>query len=513
MLDALMEIALDLTASLSTETRYNRLIAAVRRVLPCDAAALLRFENGLLVPVVAEGLVPEALGRRFDPEEYPRLKAILASAGPVRFAEDDARPDPYDDLIEGVTSADPRVHSCMGCSLMVGGDLVGVLTVDALQPGAFDAVEDQAVATLAALAAAAIRTASLIEALEQLASRRGDVAKQLVAEALARGGGEIIGQSDAIQAMKTEMENVAGSDLTVLITGETGTGKELVARTIHARSARAGHPLVYINCAALPETIAESELFGHCKGAFTGATGNRAGKFELADGGTLFLDEVGELPLSIQPKLLRALQFGEIQRVGDDREHRVDVRLLAATNRDLQAGVKAGQFRADLYHRLSVYLIDVPPLRARAGDIAMLAGFFLDRARVQLGLGQVKLAAGARAALERSTWPGNVRELEHVLLRGAIRASAGRRGEAIIIEAAHLDLDVAATAPLAVPAVVETPGLASVSFREATDAYQRALIARAVEEADGNWAAAARLLGLDRSNLHRITHRLGMKSR
>ncbi len=511
MLDALMEIALDLTASLSTETRYLRLIAAVRRVLPCDAVALLRLEQGQLVPVVAEGLVPEALGRRFDPDEHPRLKAILASHVPVRFPADDPRPDPYDDLVAGVAAEDLSVHSCMGCALIVGGDLVGVLTVDALHSGAFDHVEDQAVATLAALAAAAVRTASLIEALEEVASRRGDVAKQLVAEALARDGGEIIGRSEAIRTMKNEMENVAGSDLTVLITGETGTGKELVARTIHARSSRSGHPLVYVNCAALPETIAESELFGHRKGSFTGASADRAGKFELADGGTLFLDEVGELPLSIQPKLLRALQFGEIQRVGDDREHHVDVRVLAATNRDLQAGVKAGEFRADLYHRLGVYLIDVPPLRERTGDIALLAGFFLDRARARLGLGQVKLAPAARSAMERSTWPGNVRELEHTLLRGAIRASGGRRGAAVTLDVVHLDLDVAATAPIVLPSAIETPRHAAVSFRAATDSYQRSLIARAVEEADGNWAGAARLLGLDRSNLHRIARRLGMK--
>jgi anaerobic nitric oxide reductase transcription regulator len=511
MLEALMEIALDLTASLSTETRYQRLLAAVRRVLPCDAVALLRLERGRLIPVVAEGLEPDALGRTFDPSEHPRLQAILESRQPVRFPAADPRPDPYDDLIAGIASEDLRVHSCMGCSLRVGGDLVGVVTVDALQPGAFDEVEDQAVATLAALAAATIRTASLIDALEELARRRGAVANQLVAEALARGGGEIIGQSDAIRTLKTEMDNVAGADLTVLITGETGTGKELVARTIHARSSRAGHPLVYVNCAALPETIAESELFGHRKGAFTGATADRAGKFELAHGGTLFLDEVGDLPLSIQPKLLRALQFGEVQRVGDDREHLVDVRVLAATNRDLQAGVKAGEFRADLYHRLSVYLIDVPPLRDRAGDIALLAGFFLDRAQVQLGLGQVRLAAAARAALERSTWPGNVRELEHVILRGSIRARAGRHGDTVVIEAAHLDLDFAAVAPVASTYSAETPDLAVVPFREATDSYQRSLIARAVEETDGNWAGAARLLGLDRSNLHRIARRLGMK--
>ncbi len=513
MLDALLEIALDLTASLSTETRYQRLIAAVRRVLPCDAAVLLRLEEGRLVPVVAEGLVPEALGRRFDPDEHPRLRAILSSAVPVRFPAEDPRPDPYDDLIAGADAEGLSVHACMGCSLAVGDELMGVLTVDALRAGAFDAVDDRSVATLAALAAATMRTAALIETLERLAVRRGDVAQQLVAEALARGGGEIVGRSEAIAGLRREIDAVAASDLTVLITGETGTGKELVARTIHARSRRGTQPLVYVNCAALPESIAESELFGHRRGAFTGATADRAGKFELADGGTLFLDEVGELPPSIQPKLLRALQFGEVQRVGDDREHRVDVRVLAATNRDLQAGVKDGEFRADLYHRLSVYLIDVPPLREREGDIALLAGFFLDRARVRLGLGQVTLSAGAREELERASWPGNVRELEHVLLRGAIRASAGRRGEDVTIGAEHLDVDRGAPASRAdaAPVVGGEAVPRGRTLRAATEDLQRAMIRRAVERAGGNWAAAARSLGLDRSNLHRIARRLGLK--
>ncbi len=513
MLDALLEIALDLTASLSTEARYQRLIAAVRKVVPCDAAALLRLQEGHLVPVVAEGLVPDALGRRFAPAAHPRLQAILGAPEPVRFPADDPRPDPYDDLIQDVTAEELHVHSCMGCSLRVGEDLVGALTVDSLRPGAFDAVDDRVVATLAALAAATMRTAALIEALEEQANRRGVVAQQLVAEALARGGGEIIGQSEPVVALKQEIEAVAGSDLTVLITGETGTGKELVTRTIHAHSSRADQPLVYVNCAALPETIAESELFGHRKGAFTGASADRAGKFELADGGTLFLDEVGELPLSIQPKLLRALQFGEVQRVGDDREHRVDVRVLAATNRDLQAGVKAGEFRADLYHRLSVYLIDVPPLRERAGDIPLLAGYFLDRAQIQLGLPQVRLGAAARKALEHAAWPGNVRELEHVLLRATIRASRGDRDHAVTLEPHHLGLEpmAPATGTSASTAAAALPEPGGLSLTDATDEFQRRLIAREVERVDGNWAAAARQLHLDRSNLHRIAKRLGMK--
>jgi anaerobic nitric oxide reductase transcription regulator len=186
-------------------------------------------------------------------------------------------------------------------------------------------------------------------------------------------GSEIIGASPVIRRLRREIDIVAGSDFSVLIHGETGTGKELVARAVHSTSPRRKEPIIYVNCAALPETLAEAELFGHVRGSFTGATGDRPGKFEVADEGTLFLNEVGELPLTVQPKLLRALQEGEIQRVGADRPIKVNVRLLAATNRDLAAEVAAGRFRADLFHRLNVFPLAVPPLRERGEDIALLA--------------------------------------------------------------------------------------------------------------------------------------------
>jgi anaerobic nitric oxide reductase transcription regulator len=208
----------------------------------------------------------------------------------------------------------------------------------------------------------------------------------------------------------------------VLIQGETGTGKELVAQALHAASARAKRPLVSINCAALPDNLVESELFGHVRGAFTGAVGDRRGKFELADGGTLFLDEVAELPLQVQAKLLRVLQGGHLQRLGSDREHRVDVRVIAASNRNLADEVRAGRLRADFYHRLSVYPLVVPPLRERGRDVLPIGGFFLEEARSRMGLGAVRLDAGAQAALLAYDWPGNVRELEHLLGRSVVKA-------------------------------------------------------------------------------------------
>jgi anaerobic nitric oxide reductase transcription regulator len=510
--DALLDIALGLTASLSTEERYRRLIGAVSDVVPCDAAALLRLQGGCLVPVAVEGLTADALGRCFEIEAHPRLKEILESRRAVKFAADDPRPDPYDGLIEkSEERADPRVHSCMGCSLYVDDELVGALTVDAIRPGRFNDVDENEFAIFAALAAAAMRTAGLIESLEEVAEKRGMLAQHLVVDALQREGGELLGQSDAISKLKEELGVVAESDLTMLITGETGTGKELVARTLHARSPRSKQPLVYLNCAALVESIAESELFGHVKGSFTGAQTNRPGKFELADGGTLFLDEIGELPLSVQPKLLRAFQSGEIQRVGADRNVTVDVRVLAATNRVLSEEVKAGRFRADLYHRLSVYPVHVPPLREREGDVALLAGHFLDRARMKLGLGPTRLSPGARVRLEQYSWPGNVRELEHVIMRAALRAAANQRGQQVTVDVSHLDLHTDEGAPVGGKPTGDRSRYPVMPLKKALDTFKRDYVSRIVSECEGNWAEAARRLEMDRANLYRLANRLGLK--
>jgi anaerobic nitric oxide reductase transcription regulator len=309
-----------------------------------------------------------------------------------------------------------------------------------------------------------------------------------------------------------EIALVAGSDLSVLISGETGVGKELVAQAIHAASPRARKPLISLNCAALPDTLVESELFGHVRGAFSGAVSERHGKFELADGGTLFLDEVGELPLAVQAKLLRVLQSGQLQRVGSDREHRVDVRVIAATNRDLADEVRAGRFRADLYHRLSVYPLPVPPLRARGRDVLLLAGFFLEENRARLGLRSLRLTGEAQAALLTYDWPGNVRELEHLIGRAALKAmAAGERRRILSIGAELLGLPGAAPA-IPVPAAPDAePAPVGGNLREATEQFQRQQIVAALERHAHNWAAAARELGLDRANLHRLAKRLGLR--
>jgi anaerobic nitric oxide reductase transcription regulator len=302
---------------------------------------------------------------------------------------------------------------------------------------------------------------------------------------------------------------VAGSDLNVLISGETGTGKELVAKAIHEGSPRAVNPLVYLNCAALPESVAESELFGHVKGAFTGAISNRSGKFEMADNGTLFLDEIGELSLALQAKLLRVLQYGDIQRVGDDRSLRVDVRVLAATNRDLREEVLAGNFRADLFHRLSVFPLSVPPLRERGEDVVLLAGYFCEQCRLRLGLSRVVLSPGARSHLLSYAWPGNVRELEHAIHRAVVLARATRAGDEVVLEAQHFALQDEAPVTPAAEVVAEIPQ--HHNLREATESFQREMIRRALAQNNHSWAASARALETDVANLHRLAKRLGLK--
>ena len=521
LLDALLPLVMDLAHDLPAELRYQRLLAALCRLLPCDAAALLRLEGEVLVPLSVQGLSADTLGRRFAVEAHPRLKALLVAPSAMRFPTDCELPDPYDGLVEG--AGDPlEVHDCMGCALQVGGEAWGVLTLDALQAERFSPRDLQMLDDFAGLAAATVVAAARLDQLAlSVESERSKAEAYRLAAQPHRP--VLAGQSPAYRQMASEIELVAPSDLTVLITGETGVGKELVARQLHARSPRADKVLVSVNCAALPETLVESELFGHVRGAFSGAVGDRRGKFEMADGGTLFLDEIGELPLAVQAKLLRALQDGQLQRVGSDREHRVDVRLIAATNRDLAGEVRAGRFRADLYHRLSVFPLNVPPLRERGRDVLVLAGAFIEENRRRMGLRGLRLSSGAQAALLAHAWPGNVRELEYLVARASLKAKArtaaanqgARHARAGIVTVEAPDLELAASA--APPAPSPAPHLPAPGqprdLRTEVDEFQKRLVERALAQHRGNAAAAARTLGLDRANLVRLAQRLGVELR
>jgi DNA-binding NtrC family response regulator len=317
--------------------------------------------------------------------------------------------------------------------------------------------------------------------------------RQKVAEAVP-GTGEIIGSSAAMLNVFKEIGRVAKTNSTVLIMGESGTGKELVAKAIHQHSDRAQGPFIVVNCAALPDNLVESELFGYEKGAFTGALQRKPGKFESAQGGTIFLDEIGELPVTTQPKLLRVLQEHTFERLGGSQSVDADFRVIAATNRDLEEEATAGRFRSDLYFRLSVVPIRLPSLRDRRSDILQLAEHFLTSYSDQHGLRSTGFTEDAILKLQRYSFPGNVRELEHLVERAVLRAS----GRAVTADL----LAIEETSPTEKHKEGELEDLLDLPFRESIQTWERLLIERALKKANGNKAEAARLLGIHRRLLY-----------
>jgi two-component system response regulator AtoC len=300
---------------------------------------------------------------------------------------------------------------------------------------------------------------------------------------------ELIAESPAMRRLLELASRVAGHDTTVLITGESGTGKEVLARAIHRMSSRATAPFVAINCAAIPEQLLESELFGHVRGAFTGATADRAGLFEDADGGTLLLDEIGDLPLALQAKLLRVLEEGEIRRVGESKSRRVDVRLLAATARKLDAARAAGHFRDDLYYRLNVVELAVPPLRERQEDIPALLTHFAQQAAQRLGH-PVSLSPAALAFLSHYAWPGNVRELRNAVERAAVLGTGHR------LEREDFPLDLRVQRNGTGNGTEQGAGEANLALKRRVEALERDLVQQALEASGGSRRGAADLLGV-----------------
>lgn len=427
------------------------------------------------------------------------------------LVSDSALDDPRFAGAESIERAGP--HAVLVVPLEHGGDVYGVVYLERLAPsGPFDPNAVRFVSDFAELAALFLRRASERETLRK---RTQSLERDLFAQYDFRG---IVTRNQRMLALLKTVAQVASSDTTILIRGETGTGKELVAQALHMNSRRAGGPFVVLHCTALPSTILESELFGHVKGAFTGADRNRLGRIASANGGTLFLDEVAEIAPDVQSKLLRFLQFGEIQRLGTDRTERVDVRVVAATHQNLEERVQAGKFRQDLYYRLKVIDLELPPLRNRTDDVPLLIDAFLAQREEATG-DRRRFSPAAQAVLEEYAYPGNVRELKHLVERACVL------GTAPVLDVDLLPAEIVAAGPTA-PRADESAGQADPGAaadaagptgeldrvrRAASDAAEHAFLGALLERSKGNISLAARTSGIHRSYLQRLIAKHGLR--
>ncbi|HYN14389.1 MAG TPA: sigma 54-interacting transcriptional regulator [Terriglobales bacterium] len=484
-LNVLLNFSRTLSSVHDVANLQQKVLDAVFEVAPADRAAVLLLEEG-------SEEFSSILGRyRTSGPEQP----IQASQTILNQVMRENVAVLSNDVIEDETYraadslASPNVRSVLAAPMEAQGKLVGVIYLDASSAGVhFDAGLLQLVLALGNIAGLAMANVRHLEWL-------GGENRRLQQELSADHG--MVGESQPMRAVLEFISRVAGRESTVLIWGESGTGKELVARAIHANSSRANKPFVAINCAAITETLLESELFGHEKGAFTGAVMQKRGKLETADGGTVFLDEVGELAVPLQAKLLRVLQEREFERVGGTRPIKVDIRVIAATNRDLKEASRAGTFRQDLYYRLNVVSVRMPALRERKEDIPLLANFFALRFGEKVKRRVAGISPKARACLLRYEWPGNVRELENAIERAVVLGST----ELILVE----DL------PEALVEETATEGEPVTALHEGLREAKKALIERAIEQAGGNYTEAAGILGVHPNHLFRLIRTLDLK--
>jgi two-component system nitrogen regulation response regulator NtrX len=385
--------------------------------------------------------------------------------------------------------------------IMISGHATLADAVRATKAGAYDLIEKP------------LDRERLMVALRNALERRAMAREVEGLRAMAEERFEMVGRSAAITALFAQIAKVAPTRTRVLITGESGTGKELIARALHRGSALADKPFVKVNCAAIPKELIESELFGHERGAFTGATARKRGLFEIADGGTIFLDEVGDMVASAQAKVLRVLQSGEFSRVGGEQALKVDVRVVAATNRDLQAAVAAGEFREDLYFRLNVVPLRAPPLRDRADDIPLLSSAFVELACRENGMKVKVISDEAIAMLAAYPWPGNVRELRNVIERLVILSEesigVGDLPEEIVAEVSRKRRESTST-PATLPRVELPAEARALPLREFRDHMEREYIRIKLDENGWNISRTATLLGIERTNLHKKMRALGL---
>jgi len=469
---------------------------ALAAIVPYDLAAVLRLEQGHLRVVCARGpLANGAVGSHsLDLERFPTIDEAMRSGLTRVMTEHDHSEgdgDPYDGVLDL-----PHGHACMVVPLQGGGRTLGAITFDRATCGTFEPFTVSLATIYGQLIALTWMAQEQNEDRRQLLEAENRLLRSEVVAADDAGTLAERSLSPAYRKVAALARQVAGSESAVLITGETGTGKEVMARAIHGWSRRADKPFLRLNCAALPEHLVESELFGHTRGAFSGANQARPGRFQVADGGTLLLDEVGDLPLTMQAKLLRVLQEGTFEPVGSDRSVTVDVRILAATNVDLDQAVAEGRFRADLYYRLNVFPLRLPPLRERR-DILLLAEDWLYRQARRTGQGPWRIPPQDAGRLEAHPWTGNIRELINVLERATILAPQGDL---------HLEPALAATARPAPrpPAEDQTGELQSV---------ERAAILKALRLSGGKVygdGGAAKHLGLRPTTLQSRMKKLGI---
>ncbi len=495
--DTLRQIAESLmVGSIGLETLIPSIKASLAQVLPHDMTCLVRFtkESGSpwfeILHTDGARVDLEAL-RRF-PFERMAPAEILRSGRPVLVTGQQHEPFKEMSYFESI-----GIRSGMLCPLVVRGEPYGFLAIGNQRRNAFserDLGLAEQISRLLSQAVANILAYEEIRALKEQAERENLYLREEVSTALDLR--ELVGTSPALQAALQTIERVAPTDTAVLITGETGTGKELVAMAIHQLSPRKGRPLIKVNCAALPTGLIESELFGHEKGAFTHAVTKKIGRFELADGGTIFLDEVAELPLEAQAKLLRILENQELERVGGSTTRKLDLRVLAATNLDLDEAVKAGKVRADLYYRLNVFPLRLPPLRERREDIPLLVRHFAKKYAARHRKDVTKVDSGTMKALTAYAWPGNVRELEHVIERAVILA----QGSVLKVEG------------LAAPDAGTTESARDEQVKTLADAERQHILqvlTRTNWIIAGNRGAAAQL-GMKRSTLQHRMKKLGI---
>ena len=400
-----------------------------------------------------------------------------------------------------------QIRSTLGIPLWRGDDILGVIQVDNRESGVLTSGDLEIMAVLAHNASLAVANARLVKRLraaEERLKKENTFLKNKEQERRggnrAGGGPEIIGQSAPMKALLQQLEKVVNTRVTVLIEGETGVGKELIAASVHYRSNRRERLFVGQNCAAMPETLLESELFGHKKGSFTGAHEDKKGLFEIADGGTLFLDEVTEMPVSLQSKLLRVLQEGEVRPIGATAERKVNVRIVTATNRNLEKEVAEGRFREDLYYRLKVFPLRVPPLRERREDIPLIAEHFLIRFSTEFGKPSGGFSQQTMELLQSYDWPGNVRELQNEVQRLCIQVDAG----------GFVTPDMLSPRVRQVEGMIERVRPTKGTLKEMMDQVERWLLIEALREHSNNKTAAAKNLGITREGLHKKLRSFGL---